>query len=129
MAVYSILQEDDLQQRIKSINGGARDIGMLRAKMGKMLDGIYGTIPRDELVSIKHNALALRCDVGVRNVANKGLQTYGRFLSFDELDTIIHACEDKCLMCDQSEKTRKECELRKVLKRIGGVQPYCGVNV
>lgn len=129
MAVHAILHEDDLEKRVKTIKGGARDLGMMRAKMSKLLDQIYGTIPVDELVSIKHNAQALRCDVGVRNVADKGLQTYGRWLSFEELDTIIRCCDDMCLMCDHSEKTVRKCALRKVLERIGGVQPSCGVNV
>lgn len=129
MAALTILHEDKLDGRIRQKNGGARDLGLIRSKIDNIMEHVFDTVPLDQLITVRNNAHALKCTVGVRPVSDDSMKSYGLFLTYDQLDAIIKACEDHCIMCNFSQAEIRGCKLRAVLDQIGGYSPQCGLNV
>lgn len=129
MAALSIVKERELDPRFRQGKNGARDLGLLRATLDRLVEQLLDTVPLEELVSVRANAKALRCTVGVRPVRDSQLQEYGRFVSYEQLDVLIKACDDHCLMCSLEPHEVRSCALRKAIGAIGGYAPQCGLNV
>ena len=104
-----------LEQRLRLIPGGWRDICMVTAKLAKLLEGIYATMTPRQYHHME--IMANEAEVFVRQkpvvrTANSHLVP----VKTDDLRWIVNAVMSlECSICLKSEREQKGCELRKRL--------------
>lgn len=119
---YEILQTEGehLARRIRAIRGGPRDLGMLKAKIHKLMEKVIDTIPDDQLMTYIRSLKMATYTVGIRKpgTLDRNEKDYGMWLSYEVINAMLAGCHDHCLMCPGDKEARRMCDLRKALTTI-----------
>lgn len=122
--------EKNLGERSKMVKGLPREMGLLKYCASAVLTHMLQTVPDVQLHSLIHNLHDSVYTTGVRSARGKKDDSFGMWISFDDLNVIseklTHEC---CLVCTEENG----CKLRGVLDRIGcDVEhdgPHCGYRM
>lgn len=124
---YEILQTEGehLSRRIRAIRGGPRDLGMLKAKIHKLMEKVIDTIPEDQLMTYIRALKMATYTVGIRRpgTMERNEKDYGMWLSYEVINAMLSGCHDHCMMCPEDKESRRMCELRKALTSIPNDTP------
>ena len=114
-----------LSDRLKDIPYAKRDIGMMKAKIYKLIAALTETIPDDQLMHWMRMLKTATYYVGTRNPndQNKNEGEFGYWLSVKTIKTLLEGVHDKCLMCDLDKGQRRACKLRKAIDSIPNDTP------
>lgn len=115
----TLLNLDGLDARIKCIPYGARDLGMIRAKIKRLMDEIMNTVPDDQQPGLKRNLRQLSINIGQKKpVASTYEQDYGLWVSYEGINGLMEAAHETCMMCGKRGKEQQTCPLRKGLNEL-----------
>lgn len=124
---YEILDSEGehLARRFGVIPGGRRDLGMLKAKIKKLMEQVVGTIPDDQLKSYVNSLKMASYTVGIRKPGHmeRDEKTYGMWLPFEVINALLAGCHDHCMMCPADKAERRACKLRKALETVPNDTP------
>ena len=119
---YEILETEgkQLDRRFRAIHGGRRDLGMLKAKINKLMERVVDTIPDDQLMTYIRSLKMASYTVGFKKpgTMERNEKDYGMWLSYDVINALLSGCHDHCMMCPSDKAQRRACKLRKALETI-----------
>ncbi|MBR4442536.1 MAG: hypothetical protein IKS52_04620 [Clostridia bacterium] len=106
-----------LDERAAMIPGAKRDIGMMKAKITKLMDAFSETIPTEQLKTYLNALVMADYVIGVRRPGLRGRddREYGMWLPNEVIGALLEGCRDHCMMCPDQLDARKRCRLRKAL--------------
>lgn len=121
--VLDILTEAQaaLNARSALIPGEKRDLGLLKAKIKKLMDAYADTIPDEQLKTYVHSLRMVSYCVGVKRPGTEGKRNdrdYGMWMPYETVNSLLIACHEHCLMCASDRQERDACPLRKTLDSI-----------
>ena len=124
---YEILETEGehLVRRFRAIPGGLRDLGMLKAKINKLMERVIDTIPDDQLMTYVRSLKMASYTIGIKKPGTMGRdeKNYGMWLSYEIINALLVGCHDHCLMCPADKAERRACGLRKALSNIPNDAP------
>ena len=127
---YEILESEgpQLDRRFRVIPGGRRDLGMLKAKINKLMQCVTDTIPDDQLMTYIRSLKMVSYTVGIKKPGRmeRNDKEYGMWLSFEIINALLSGCHDHCMMCPSDKAQRRACTLRKALETIPNDAPERG---
>lgn len=114
-----------LKSRLKDVPYAARDIGMMKATIMKLITALNDTIPDDQILHWAKMLKNATYYVGVRdpNAKNRNEGEYGYWLSVKTIHTLLDGLHDKCMVCDLDKGQRRACPLRKAIDSIPNDTP------
>ena len=119
---YEILDTEgkQLNRRFRAINGGNRDLGMLKAKIQKLMEKVIDTIPDDQLMTYIRSLKMASYTVGIKKPGPMGRneKDYGMWLPYEVINAMLAGCHDHCMMCPGDLAERRACKLRRALETI-----------
>lgn len=119
---HEILQTegDYLDRRFRTIEGGRRDLGMLKAKISKLMERMTDTIPDDQLMTYVRSLKMASYTVGIKKPGSvvHDEKNYGMWLSYEVINALLSGCHDHCMMCPSDLAERRACKLRRALETI-----------
>lgn len=125
--VLEILETETrkLDDRLKDIPYAKRDIGLMRKKIGSIIEGLTHTIPSDQLFHYVKMLETSSYYVGARNPVKEAhnKNEYGYWLSVNTINTLLDGLHDKCMVCDLDKGQRRACPLRKAIDSIPNDTP------
>ena len=109
-----------LRERSGMVKYLRRDLALARALINKALDQLLDTIPTEQLLSYRNTLRMSSFTVGARRPGGPHANDseYGTWDAFEQLNTLLDACHDHCMMCDLSSGERRKCPLKKALDVI-----------
>ena len=110
-------EPENLAERAAMIPGAKRDLGMMAAKITKLMDAFAETIPQEQLKTYLNALVMADYVIGVRRPGPHGRddKTYGMWLPNEVIGALLDGCKDHCMMCPDQLDARKRCRLRKAL--------------
>ena len=127
---YEILEAEgeQLSRRFKLINGGPRDLGMLKAKIHALMERVIDTIPDDQMMTYIRSLKMATYTIGIRRPGSLGRdeKNFGMWLSYEVINALLSGCHDHCMMCPGDLAERRACKLRKALETIPNDAPERG---
>ena len=111
----------NLQQlggRIESIPGCKRLVNSARGMLGKAIENVMGSIPTEQVISIRRQLPGLRYSIAIVNVTGKDARQDGMWLSWEALEALSEAIKDRCLMCQKDTMEQRMCPLAKALDEL-----------
>ena len=117
-AVQAMEELAPLMRRIDSIPGCKRLVSSARGMLRKAADEVLGSMPLEQLKSVRRQLPGLRYSIYVKNVNGKNMNEDGLYLSFDALDAIAFALKDHCLTCTKNVEQQRQCKLAKALDEM-----------
>lgn len=118
-AVHAVLESPKtwpvLAKRLKDVNYGARDSSMLTKALGRVLRGIYNTVPYEQLAHLSRNIKLSSVHVGVYVKGRSQEKECGMCLSWEQIGVLMDATREKCLVCNLDPQEQRKCPLAKVL--------------
>ena len=125
--VLEILETETrkLDDRLKDIPYAKRDIGMMRAKIGKLVNDLAATIPDDQRWHYVKMLETATYYVGAKNPVKEAhnKSEYGYWLPVNTIEALLDGCHDKCMVCDLDKGQRRACPLRKAIDSIPNDTP------
>lgn len=109
----------DLAGRLEMVERGKCDAGMLQNRLQALLLRIYRTVPTNQLENLKHSLHSMQYVIGVGPGGRQHNAEYGFWLSFDQINTILAALKDHCLMCNLDLEGQRKCKLAGALDDMG----------
>jgi hypothetical protein len=111
-----VAAKSDLQQRIKAVPNGYRNIRLVEVTLSRLLEEIVKTIPVEKLVSIQRLIPRISYKVYFNGSIGK-MQDDETIISIKDLDALCKAAHEHCVFCD---KNCGQCELGigKVFDRV-----------
>jgi len=124
---YEILETEGehLQRRFRAIQGGRRDLGMLKAKINRLMERVIDTIPDDQLKTYINSLKMASYTIGIKKPGLMGRdeKNYGMWLSYEVINALLAGCHDHCMMCPSDKAERRACKLQKALATIPNDAP------
>ena len=119
---YEILlrESENLKDRARAIPWAARDLGLLRYRINRLMEQFAETIPTDQLKTYVNALKMTGYTIGAKRPfgEKRNEKDYGMWLPYEALNTLLEGCHDKCMMCDLDAMGRKKCPLRRALDSI-----------
>lgn len=108
--------EKDLEARLRTIPDCWRQFRIAKTAIGKVLNGLYSTMPLKSLKRMKNLADHGEVVIRLRPAAvEKGLT----LINDEALQTLLHICmNSECAICMRSGREVNDCELRKALMLV-----------
>ena len=124
---YEILatEGEHLERRFRAIEGGKRDLGMLKAKIERIMVKVIDTIPDDQLQTYLRSLKMASYTIGIKKPGPMGRNNkdYGMWLSYEIINELLAGCHDDCMMCPADKAARRACKLRRGLEMIPNDAP------
>lgn len=117
-AVQALADCTQLDRRIGEIPGAKRMVNGARGMLRKATTEVMGTMPLEQVRSIKRNLPGLRFTISIADVNGKRMNDDGLWLSFDALDALAYGVKDHCLMCTKDIEEQRKCPLSKALDEL-----------
>lgn len=114
-----------LKGRMQDIPYAARDVGMMRAKIYKLVEALTDTVPDDQMYHWYQMMKTATYFVGARAPVqgNTNESQYGYWLSVKTIRTLLDGLHEKCMMCNLDKAERRACPLRKAIDSIPNDTP------
>lgn len=124
---YEILETEgqQLNRRFRAIQGGRRDLGMLKAKIHKLMERVTDTIPDDQMMTYIRSLNMASYTIGIKKpgTMERDEKNFGMWLSYEVIQALLSGCHDHCMMCPSDKAQRRACKLRKALETIPNDAP------
>lgn len=115
LGILTMIKNDALDKRLGGIKGAPRMLNTCRTFMGKLIDIVLATMPRDQLLRLQKSIPQIRIQTSVivppRSQSDR---TSGAFLNFDELNALTEAAHEHCLGCMLDKHGAKKCQIRRI---------------
>ena len=122
--VQAVLRSDTvrpaLQERLRGIKYGPRDMGLAAGALDRVLDALYETVPDKQRKTLDNNLEMSELYVGVRTTRRFDKKDYGMVLSWNQLEALCSAAREKCLLCTLDPQSQRRCPLAKLLDELPG---------
>lgn len=117
--------EDGLGRRISSIPRGKWRYKGAMSNLARLVNDLTHSIPKDQQAHFRRQLPAIRMVVGVKAQLPRDYDsTYGRWLSFTELDVVATAIRECCRTCTISDpQEQKQCKFCKLLDALPTDKP------
>ena len=130
--------KERLRVQAGMVKRGRARLGLAEWAVDSLLKDLMGTIPTNQLLSLRNNIRMSAFTIGAKKPPGSGRaeSEYGIWIPYAELDVLLSGCHDHCLMCSVEDAgQQRACPLRKALDAIGndvkdradGKCPYYGV--
>lgn len=123
-AVHAVLESPKtwpiLAERLKGVKYGARDASMLTKALGRVVSGLYNTVPYEQLAHLSRNIKCAGVHVGVHIKGRTQEKEYGMCLSWEQIGILMGATKEKCLVCTLDPQEQRKCPLAKILDEFPG---------
>ena len=117
-AVQAMEELTSINRRLESIPGCKRLVRSARGMLRKAADEVLGSMPLEQLKSIRRQLPGLRYSIYVKNVNCRNMNEDGLYLSYDALDAIAFAVKDHCITCSKNVEEQRKCKLAKALDEL-----------
>lgn len=84
----------------------------------KLSDGLDATVPDHQHEMLRRQLNTLCVSIGVKNAGNSRDTTYGRWLSFKDLDLVGEVFKEHCMMCGKDVQQQRTCPYAKLLDTL-----------
>lgn len=115
-----------LRARLAEVPYSARDLGLLKGTIHRLMEKLTKTIPSDQLPMWIRTLETACYTVGNRRPATGMLRdekSYGIWVSFETMHILFDGLHDRCLMCALDGAQRRMCPLKKALDTIPNDAP------
>lgn len=115
-----------LRDRLKLAPYSARDLGLLKGTIHRLMEKLTHTIPEEQMRMWIRTLETASYTVGNRRPATGMLRDekgYGLWVSFDTMHALLDGLHDRCLMCSLDGAERRACPLKKALDTIPNDAP------
>lgn len=123
-ALNALKDSEDLDGRLTQIKGAKSwrngALGMIR----KTCEGVMESMPAEQIQSVKRNLKTLRYYIAVAKPGGRSYKDDGRWLSYDALDTLCEAAQERCLVCMKNKQEQRKCPLAKALDELPCAKAY-----
>jgi hypothetical protein len=124
-SAYAVLESAKvrpvLADRLKGVKYGMRDMGTVVGALGRIMKGMYDTVPYEQLKHLSNNVKHSAIRVGVFiNARSKTTGDTGMLLSWDQINVLNEAAREKCLVCSLDPQQQKSCPLAKIYDQMPG---------
>ena len=111
---------DPLKERAKLVPWARRDLGMIKAAAGKLIDRFTETVPADQMMTFVRSLQMASYTIGVKapGAKTRDDKTFGMWLPYEVLNGLLDGCKDHCDMCSADKNHRMSCKLRKTMDKI-----------
>ena len=124
---YEILLTEGahLERRLRMIDGGMRDWGLLKKKINQLMEYMTATIPEDQMMTYLRSMQMTSYTIGIKRpgATIRNEKDFGMWLSYAVINRLLDGCHDHCMMCSEDKAKRRACELRKALDEIPNDAP------
>ena len=113
---------ETFRRRRKLVKGLPARLGLLKWLTSRVMDDLMDTVPAEQLMALRRNLAGASFVIGVRRPGSKAQplhDDYGMWMSYNQLDTILEACKDHCMMCGLEPDTARQCPLKKAFDAMG----------
>ena len=117
-AVQAMEELSPITRRLESIPGCKRLVRGARGMLRKAADEVLGSMPLEQLKSIRRQLPGLRYSIYVKNVNCRNMNEDGLYLSYDALDALAFAVKDHCITCSKNVEEQRKCKLAKALDEL-----------
>ena len=117
-AVQAMEELSPITRRLESIPGCKRLVRSARGMLRKAADEVLGSMPLEQLKSIRRQLPGLRYSIYVKNVNCRNMNEDGLYLSYDALDALAFAVKDHCITCSKNVEEQRKCKLAKALDEL-----------
>ena len=117
-AVQAMEELTSINRRLESIPGCKRLVRSARGMLRKAADEVLGSMPLEQLKSIRRQLPGLRYSIYVKNVNCRNMNEDGLYLSYDALDAVAFAVKDHCITCSKNVEEQRKCKLAKALDEL-----------
>lgn len=122
--VQAVLRSDRVQpvlkDRLKGIKYGPRDMGSAVKVLDRLSDALFDTVPLEQVKTLDNNMNKACIHIGVRSTRKFDKSDYGMVLSWDQLNALREAAQEKCVMCSRDVQAQRSCPLAKLLDALPG---------
>lgn len=109
-------------ERCKLVKNMRRDLRLCEVTLDRLLQRIVYSIPPEQQRSYAHTLMDTSYTVGAKCRARNGSRAsddeYGMYLTFHQINELLTAAREKCMMCDMTKETIARCTLRKAFDEI-----------
>lgn len=113
-----VLQENGADEVFARVQGGKRDIAMLRSVSMKLLKRVLNTVPDKQRDKMAKQWESAGMEMGVKRPKVQHDREYGMWLSNNAIAAVYEACKDHCMTCQMDKHKAKKCELREALDEM-----------
>lgn len=127
-ALASVLKDKEVEgveHRFAQLPGGKRDLSLMRSLADKYLYKLIGIMPfrtQKEIDQTEAILKHMKVYTGIRNLRGHdmldGAKDFGWFLTLEEVDIVLEALGDRCLLCNKTPEQERQCPLKQVLDRL-----------
>ena len=118
VTINALKDSEDVDRRLGEIKGATAirngALGMVR----KTVEVIMNSMPDEQRISFTRNLRTLRYYKAVASPNGRDYKDDGRWLSYDALDTLCEAAQDRCLLCQKNRQEQRQCPLAKALDEL-----------
>lgn len=119
IALCILRDQEGFDKRLAMLKNGKKFLRSAAGMLDAMIDSVYRTVPKEQLMTIKRQIMDTTYTIGVKCKAtqsdDKYLENYGAVVPYAVLDEIFAACKDHCITCIATPAEAKGCALRKAL--------------
>ena len=128
--LMDIREDGYLMDRIKKIPRAVQRLNTAETLVAQVQNEVMDTVPEDQALHLGRQlyGTAFLTYVGNRPVISK-ISDQGRWMSFDELNTVALCCRETCRICVADTNTQKQCPARKLLDKLPIDRPDTGGGV
>ena len=117
-AFNAIGDAEVLENRLKQLPRGWQMIKSIDGMIAKLITMIAESMPNEQLLSFYRNRKTLTYYVAVKSPAGRQYDNDGRWLSYDALDILCEAAQEKCVLCTRNPQEQRQCKLAKALDEL-----------
>lgn len=89
----------------------------------QLSDALDATVPDHQHETLRRQLGTLCVSIGVKNAGNGRDTTYGRWLSFKDLDLVGEVLKEHCMMCTKDIQQQRACRFAKLMDTLPMDQP------
>lgn len=117
-AFNAIGDAEVLENRLKQLPRGWQMLKSIDGMIAKLITMIAESMPNEQLLSFYRNRKTLTYYVAVKSPAGRPYDNDGRWLSYDALDILCEAAQEKCALCTRNPQEQRQCKLAKALDEL-----------
>ena len=115
--IEKLVEKGTLDNRLRSIPGGLRDLRMLRAKFEHLINDLMWTVPDEKVQGVARTIRRMRYNVSQGPIASRTEYKDEQLVSAQELVALVDAAHEyKCKLC--FEGNCKQCALGKAFHNL-----------
>ncbi len=115
------------EERYKLVPNLKRDLRLCQTALDRLLLAFVESVPKEQRLAYVRTLRDTSYTTGVRCRARYGNarldDEYGMYLTFSQINGLMNAAREKCMLCGLDTEGQRRCPLRKVLDEIPNDAP------